>query len=130
MIYISKRNVEASLGEALVIEIDPQKINYNIFGWRSFSKLKKKIKKTSIITKSSKLLLLHAIQMWENFLILPEKFGTPQAITKSPKYEKVLDLIDNIDSLDKTLWRKSLLFELANKGFAKHKIFVCKVLKT
>lgn len=122
MTYISKRSVEASLGEALVIEIDPRKINYRVpTRWLGSIDLKKKINKINILSKPNKKFLLRAIRKWDNYFIPPDKFVTPQAIAESPKYQKIVDLIDNIDSLEKTLWRKSLLSDLGNKGFAKHK---------
>lgn len=123
MTYISHRSVQANLGEALVIEIDPQKINYRVpTRWLGSNELKKKINKINILSKPSKKFLLQIFRKWDNFLIQPENFvPPPKEIKESPKYQKIVDLMKNIDSLEKTLWRKSLLSDLANNGFTKHK---------
>lgn len=124
--YLNKYLLRALYGEKqIILYIDPAKIKYHIGTSKpNADKFRRKIRNIQRITGLKKvwfrpILILHHV--FESFLIDRNNYQSPINIESTEKYIRVKDFIENINNLEKTSWRKTLLDELFENGFAMHK---------
>jgi hypothetical protein len=124
--YLNKYLLRALYGKKqIILHIDPAKVKYHVGTGKpnavGFRKKIGEIQRKSGLSRGWFRPILNIHHLFESFLIDRGDYQSPVNIESKEKYIKVKDFIENMDDLDKTLWRKNLLDELAESGLARHK---------
>lgn len=121
----TRKYVTAKLGSELVLWINPKSVIYRAKGkypvtWPIYRGLELLFRPVKSLRHLPKVLP----DRFEPFVIPKSFYSNPTPLSSLPKHQKVKNFIQHYKNPQKTIWYKSLVNDLQEKGFAKHKSIV------